>query len=178
MDEIAPQLSPEAQRVLAEAADEARAVPRGALPRDAAGARAFNAQLVLNMLRHQAERLAENLSLVDDLMRFVDKVLRRYWEGHQVVLRTATGLSIEQPGEAALRGALAELFAQPEPGARVWLADHRDRWLTAYANGRVTLHDQEPGGVFVVDEVDRARAVEMFRQLAEGDVEGLRRAFD
>lgn len=79
-----------------------------------------------------AEQLA-NSGLVDDLGLFADRVLRRFFDSHEVILRTAADLSVEEPDAAALGRALDELFARPEPAARIWLADHQDRWLTIYA---------------------------------------------
>ncbi len=174
MAEIVPQLSPEAQRVLAEDAASPEPQPfhgmgEGDLP---AGA------VTINILRHKAEQLAENLDLVDDLAHFVDLALRRYFEGRQVVLRTSRGLSVEQPGAVALRAALTELFAQPpSPNTSLWLADYLDRWLTIQADGWALFHDREPDRFLIQKSVSPDRAFELLMMLRAADLEGLRRAF-
>ncbi|NLF10442.1 MAG: alkaline phosphatase family protein [Anaerolineaceae bacterium] len=168
--EIAPQLSPEAQRVLEQDAAEnaIQSAAEGLLP---------DVRSIASLLRHKAERLAENLELVDDLAHFVDLALRRYYEGRGVVLRTAAGASLERPDSDALRAALDELFDHREPAARLWLADHRDRWLTVYGDGRATLHDRDPEALLALDGVDRAMALRLLEWLKAGDLRALRSAF-
>ncbi len=168
--EIAPELSPEAQRVLEQHAAE--------MAIDGAAERVFpGVQAVVHRLRLKAERLAENLELVDDLALFVDLVLRRYFEGRSVILRTADGASVERPEPEALQAAFDELRTHPDPAARIWLADHKDRWLTLYADGRATLHDQDPEALLSLDGVDRATALRLLESLRTADVAALRRAF-
>ncbi|MDD3827245.1 MAG: alkaline phosphatase family protein [Anaerolineae bacterium] len=168
--EIAPQLSPEAQRVLEQDAAEnaIQSAAEGLLP---------DVRTIATLLRHKAERLAENLELVDDLAHFVDLALRRYYEGRSVVLRTAAGASLERPDSDALRAALDELFDHLQPAARLWLADHRDRWLTVYGDGRATLHDRDPEALLALDGVDRAMALRLLEWLKAGDLRALRSAF-
>lgn len=168
--EIAPQLSPEARRVLEQDAAEnaIQAAAEGLLP---------DVQTIASLLRHKAERLAENLELVDDLAHFVDLALRRYYEGRSVVLRTASGASLERPGPDALQAAIDELFAPPDPEAHLWLADHRDRWLTVYAGGRATLHDRDPEALLALDGLNRATALRLLEWLKAGDLRALRSAF-
>lgn len=168
--EIAPQLSPEAQRVLEQDAAEnaIQSAAEGLLP---------DVRTIASLLRHKAERLAENLELVDDLAHFVDLALRRYYEGRGVILRTAAGASLERPDTDALRAALDELFEHPQPAARLWLTDHRDRWLTVYGDGRATLHDRDPEALLALDGVDRAMALRLLEWLKAGDLRALRSAF-
>jgi phospholipase C len=170
LTDIAPQLSPEAQRVLEQHAAETaiQAAAEGLLP---------DMRTIANQLRLKAERLAENLALVDDLAHFVDLVLRRYYEGRSAILRTAAGASLERPAAPALQTALDELFSRPDPEARLWLADHRDRWLTVYGDGRVTLHDRDPDRLSALDGVDQSFALQLLQWLAAGDLRSLRRAF-
>jgi phospholipase C len=170
LTDIAPQLSPEAQRVLEQHAAETaiQGAAEGLLP---------DMRTIANLLRLKAERLAENLALVDDLAHFVDLVLRRYYEGRSVILRTAAGASVGRPESSELRAALNELFAQPDPAAHIWLADHRDRWLTIYAGGRATLHDRDPDRLLTLDGVDGTSALQLLQWLEAGDLRSLRRAF-
>ncbi|HSJ52252.1 MAG TPA: alkaline phosphatase family protein [Anaerolineae bacterium] len=170
LTEIAPQLSPEAQRVLEQDAAQTaiQGAAEGFLP---------DMQNIATLLRLKAERLAENLELVDDLAHFVDLVLRRYFQGRGVILRTTTGASLERPGSDAMQDAIDELFSRPDPAARIWLADHRDRWLTVYRDGRATLHDREPDALRARDGVDPATALGLLALLKAGDLPALRRAF-
>jgi phospholipase C len=162
LDEIAPQLSPEAQETLAEASPEV------------AGLRGLGS--VADTFKGFAERLA-NSGLVDDLGLFADRVLHRFFDSHKTILRTTAGLSVQEPGAADLGQALDEVFAQSEAAARIWLTDHQDRWLTIYADGRATLDDQDPDRTLALAHVSRQRALELLALLQAGEIRDLRRAF-
>jgi len=173
MEDIAPRLSPEAQAILAQPPlpDPALNGADFALP---------GVTAVINFLNRKAEQLASNLELVDDLMLFVDRVLRRWVEGHRIILRTAGGESIEQPDQADLAAALDELGTLAARQGRVpyfWLADHQDRWLTVEPGGRVTFDEQAAGPVPTLHDQSRDRTLELLALFCAGDISRLRAAF-
>jgi phospholipase C len=171
LDDILPELSPEAQQALTAVS------PPGEAGVSTPAADVLPViQTAVGTLKGYAERLA-NLGLVDDLSRYADRVVRLFFDSHKVILRTAAGASVEQPDEAILGDALDELFIQPDPTARIWLADHQDRWLTVYANGRATFHDRDVDEELALLSVNRPRALGLLALLQVGDIRALRRAF-
>jgi hypothetical protein len=60
---------------------------------------------------------------------------------------------------------------------RIWLADHRDRWLTIHADGRATFDEREPDQAPALPHVSRQRAPELLALLQAGEIRDLRRAF-
>ena len=188
--EIAPRLSPEAQLALAAAAAESAPPPEEPPPADPDAPESValpsfldpgshRLLLIVNRLKHGAERLLENRSLWDDLGPYVSWALHKYFETPRVVLRDADGASLEQPSAAALRRALErfvdEEAAGADPDARLWLADHRDRWLTLYRGGRITFHDRNPERVLEQSDVGLEAALALFLLLRAGDLQALRR---
>jgi phospholipase C len=163
MQEIAPDLSPEAQQALAE--ESAHELLPGL-------------QTAVDKLKQFAGHLG-SLELIDDLGVFGDRVLRRFFDSHKVILRTAAGASLEQPDPAALASALDELPAagHGDPSARIWLADFRDRWLTVYGDGRATFQDESSDQELTLRSVSRPRALELLGLLKAGEIRRLRRAF-
>lgn len=189
VEELGPRLSSEAQQVLSgeemrepvESAEPTRSFdPLAADSSPSAPALRGSPNRIVTavkIVRHKLEMLLENSSLADDAMILADYFLRKVLEDRSVTLRTAGGLSFDHPEDATLRAAIEALFTRRDNFSNAWLADHKDRWLTVYSDGRAIFHDQDPQGVFFIEHVDRQLALQLFNRMKEGDLSTIRRTF-
>jgi hypothetical protein len=109
---------------------------------------------------------------VDDAAQYVERILHRYFEEKKVVLRTAEGLSFEQPRSKTIEREINSLFDQNRAGTSCWLADHQDRWLTIYPNRQAQFHDQG-NHIYQLENITPEFALHLFNLLSEGQVETL-----
>jgi hypothetical protein len=174
--EVGPQLSPNAQLLLFETGAPPDLDPFGA-DFSLFGGAFSGLAAVVKIVKHKVEKLLENRALVDDASLVAEWFLRKYFQDRIVILRTAEGFSFAQPDESPIRSAVEALFAQTDPGANAWLADHQDRWLTIYSDGRATFQDQETEGVFSIDNVDKELALRLIDQMKAGDIFVVRSSF-
>lgn len=174
MAEIGSQLTPDAQHSISEPIPAHDPV-EGDLP-PLEGVFSIFA-VTMNIVKQKVEKLLEQSSLVDDATLVIDWFLRKYVQDPNVILHTVDGLSFAQPDETTIQAAVDALFAHTDPVANVWLADHQDRWLTIYQDGRAILHDQEPKEVIHIEKSDPEMALALLKQMKAGDFSAVRSAF-
>jgi hypothetical protein len=174
--EIGPQLSTDAQQVLS----ETEAVPSfdpSHIAFSPSGISFSGLAAFVKIVMHKVGKLMENSSLVDDATLVASWFLRKYIQDHNVILHTLDGFSLAQPEDSTIRTAIEALFNQGNPEANLWLADHLDRWLTIYADGRVIFNDQEPAGDFSSENVDLETALLLANLMKSGELFTLRSSF-
>lgn len=174
--EIGPQLSADAQQVLS----ETEAVPSFDPSHTAfspSGISFSGLAAFVKIVMHKVGKLMENSSLIDDATLVASWFLRKYIQDHNVILHTSDGLSLAQPNDSTIHTAIEALFNQDDPEANLWLADHLDRWLTIYADGRVVFNDQEPVGDFSSENVDLGSALLLVNLMKVEDISALRSFF-
>jgi phospholipase C len=176
VSDLGPQLSADAQQVLGETEMLPSFDPSQAAFSPFGGAFGGLAAIV-QIIKHKVERLLGDTSLVDDATLVAGWFVHKYIEDHNVILHTADGFSLAQPDEPAIRTALEALFRQADADARAWLADHQDRWLTIYSDGRVIFYDQEPDGTFSAEDVDLESALMLVNLIKAGDISAVRDFF-
>ncbi len=169
VNEIGPKLSLKAQGILLE--EEAVTGVIGLFTRLSPS---IGFSTWLGMMRTKLERMLEQEDLVDDA-QVIGAWLFHQFELPVISLHRLGGDTVDDPSPADYQKALDTLFAQQDPQASIWLADHVDRWLDIQADGTARFYDRHPEKVGSISSVDRSKAMLMMGLFHSGDFAGLKK---
>ncbi len=169
---ISPQLSEDAKNILGDAQSElahledtisnfssSLSVPEG-----------------LKLIKKQLRRMLMDEALSDDAQK-IGEWLFRLFEEPILILHTADGRTILEPGEDGFQQALENLRSQPQSGKRIWLANHNCRWMDFTANGQAVFYDHDPAQTLRTEQVDEQQAKQLFSDFQNDQLDEIRQFF-
>jgi phospholipase C len=173
--DIVPELSPEAQELLSgvDLAPGLESYDSAGLESATSSSQSPIAQVV-KFFEAFLDKL-ENDERVDDLQKFVETALYKYYLDPGIILRTEEDQVILRPDAQQIQIAVHNLYDRGAAGSKIWLVDEKDRWLTLHANKRFVFDDLDSS--FEVRETDEALALRIFERILNRDVDGVRNWF-
>jgi phospholipase C len=171
---ILPQLSPQARQALIESGPPPVEISTdGGQRRGDPRSFGFGIDQIVALMRSYVEKLIEDIAFVDDAALYVERILRDFFQESKVILRTANGLSFEQPDRTTMEREINLFFERNVPTTTCWLVDQEDRWLTLYPDQQIDFYDPVSGTFYELNDVTPESIPGLLNLLREGKIEAL-----
>ena len=176
LDEISPQLSDDARGIFQDISNELEQLANAF---NQAAGDVIDALPLADILKDIEDKLSKMLgeeTLEDDAQK-LGEWLFHLFDNPIVLLHTSDGRAIQQPTSADFTDALHKLHDESRQGAKLWLADHADRWLDICADDSATFYDCKPEKVRRLKNVSSDQQLQMMEDFNANDLKALRKLF-